>query len=94
MTPYERSSPAVMSIGPELGRKKIPSKSGLRPMSREGFASRILANRSGEMSATAGNTKEKGDANEFIEDDPLGRPSCDAGRRALHRLVWGGSPDL
>ncbi len=42
-TPYEVSSPTVMSIRPELVRKTFPSKSGLRPMRREGLASRILA---------------------------------------------------
>ncbi len=42
MTPYERRCPAVMSIGPELVGKKFPSKSGIRPMTRELFASRVL----------------------------------------------------
>jgi hypothetical protein len=31
-----------MSISPELIGKKFPSKSGLRPMPREHFASRVL----------------------------------------------------
>jgi hypothetical protein len=31
-----------MSIGPELVGKKFPSKSGIRPMPRERFASRVL----------------------------------------------------
>jgi hypothetical protein len=31
-----------MSIGPELVGKKFPSKSGIRPMTRERFASRVL----------------------------------------------------
>jgi hypothetical protein len=52
VSPYEGSSPAVMSIGPELVGKKFPICSGIRPMRQDGFASRILANRSGEMSAT------------------------------------------
>ena len=52
MTPYEGSSPAVMSIGPELVGNFFPTNSGSRPMRQDGFASRILANRSGEMSAT------------------------------------------
>jgi hypothetical protein len=30
-----------MSIGPELVGKKFPSKSGIRPMPRERFASRV-----------------------------------------------------
>jgi hypothetical protein len=32
-----------MSIGPELVGKKFPSKSGIRPMPRERFASRVLS---------------------------------------------------
>jgi hypothetical protein len=42
VTPYERRCPAVMSMGPELVGKKFPTKSGIRPMTRERFASRML----------------------------------------------------
>jgi hypothetical protein len=42
VTPYERRCPAVMSMGPELVGNFFPTKSGIRPMTRERFASRML----------------------------------------------------
>jgi hypothetical protein len=40
--PYERGCPAVMSTGSELVGNFFPIKSGIRPMTRERFASRML----------------------------------------------------
>ena len=58
-TPYEGDSPVVMSIRPELVGKRFPSRSGMCPMCQESFASRVLANRSGEMSGTHSRYKKQ-----------------------------------
>ena len=51
-----------MSIGPEQVGNFFPTCSGIRPMRRDDFASRILADRSGEMSATYREHEREGDA--------------------------------